>query len=65
MLKQLSLEDIGVIAAVTRRLRRLRHIGKVLADEHGPDRRVVALTLSAPLHTAYIRYGRLLNSLAA
>jgi len=65
LLKQLFLEDIGSIATVTRRLRRLRKNGKVLVGEHGPDRRVVVLTLSAPVHSTYLRYGKLLASLGA
>lgn len=65
LLKQLYLEGIGSIATVTRRLSRLRVRGHVIAMPHGEDRRAVALVLSSQMQSIYLRYGKLLNSIAA
>ncbi|MEP7156327.1 MAG: hypothetical protein ABI905_11180 [Betaproteobacteria bacterium] len=64
LLKQLYLEGIGSIATVTRRLSQLRTSGHVIAQPYGDDRRAVTLVLSTQLHGLYLRYGKLLISLA-
>ena len=65
LLKQLYLEGIGSIATVTRRLSRLRVHGHVIAKPHGEDRRAVALALSSQVQGIYLRYGKLLHTIAA
>jgi hypothetical protein len=64
LLKQLYLEGIGSFATLTRRLGRLGGGGYVIADQHGDDRRAITLLLSAQVHGIYLRYGKLLDTIA-
>ena len=62
MLKQLFLLDIGSVATIRRRMRRLRHLGAVLQKRSEADRRAVKITLSPKLLKIFARYGELLTS---
>lgn len=61
-LKHLYVEGIGSVQTLTRRLRKLRNDGIVIATQNGTDRRAINLELAPHVHKAYSRYEKLLNS---
>ncbi len=64
-IKQLLLLDVGSIATVQRRLRRLKTLGVVQHRRSPADRRAVELTLSPPYVSAFAKYEVLLAEVAA
>ena len=61
-LKQLFLLDVGSIATVQRRLRRLKELGLVQQRRSAGDRRTVELTLSPKCVRIFAKYGALMSS---
>jgi len=61
-LKQLFLLDVGSIATVQRRLRRLKNLGLVQHRRAGNDRRTVELTLSPKFLRIFAKYDALMSS---
>jgi len=61
-LKQLFLLDVGSIATVQRRLRRLRELGLVQHRQAASDRRAVELTLSPKCLRIFAKYNILMSS---
>jgi DNA-binding MarR family transcriptional regulator len=61
-LKQLSLLDVGSIATVQRRLRRLKQLGLVQHRRAASDRRAVELTLSPKCLRIFAKYDTLMSS---
>src|ERR1700682_2036232 len=61
-LKQLFLLDIGSIATVQRRLRRLKNLGLVQHRRAGSDRRTVEVTLSPKFLRIFAKYDTLMSS---
>jgi hypothetical protein len=64
-MKHLLLLEIGSVATLQRRLRRLRHAGLLKCERSARDRRAVEVTLSTRLLRAYARCGRALGLRAA
>src|SRR4029077_13111055 len=64
-LKQLFLLDVGSIATVQRRLRRLKELGLVQHRRAGNDRRAVELTLSPKCVRVFAKYDALMSAKAA
>lgn len=64
-MKQLLLLDVGSVATIQRRLRRMRHLGLLRCNRSVRDRRAVEVTLSPRLLRAYERCGRTFGFLAA
>src|ERR1700694_3047484 len=64
-LKQLFLLDIGSIATVQRRLRRLKNLGLVQHRRAGSDRRTVELSLSPKFLRIFAKYDALMSSTPA
>lgn len=63
-LKKLFLLDVGSVATVQRRLRRLRRLGLVVQRRCEHDRRSIELTLSPKLLKLYEKYAELLAASA-
>jgi DNA-binding MarR family transcriptional regulator len=63
-LKQLSLLDVGSIATVQRRLRRLKELGLVQHRRSASDRRAIELTLSPKCLRVLAKYDSLMSSKA-
>lgn len=61
-LKQLFLLDVGSIATVQRRLRRLKELGLVQQRRSAGDRRTVELTLSPKCVRIFAKYGALMSA---
>jgi hypothetical protein len=61
-LKQLFLLDVGSIATVQRRLRRLKELGLVQQRRSTSDRRAVELTLSPKCIRIFVKYGALMSA---
>ena len=61
-LKQLFLLDVGSIATVQRRLRRLKDLGLVQHRRAASDRRAVELTLSPKCIRIFAKYDALMSS---
>ena len=61
-LKQLFLLDVGSVATVQRRLRRLKDLGLVQHRRAASDRRAVELTLSAKCVRIFAKYDALMSS---
>ena len=61
-LKHLFLLDVGSIATVQRRLRRLKNLGLVQHRRAGNDRRTVELTLSPKFLRIFAKYDALMSS---
>src|SRR2546429_8350257 len=61
-LKQLFLRDVGSIATVQRRLRRLKDLGLVQHRRAASDRRAVELTLSPKCVRIFAKYDALMSS---
>lgn len=61
-LKQLFLLDVGSIATVQRRLRRLKELGLVKHRRAASDRRAVELTLSSKCIRIFAKYDTLMSS---
>jgi DNA-binding MarR family transcriptional regulator len=60
-LKQLFLLDVGSVATVQRRLRRLRHLGIVQQRQSEADRRAIEISLTPKYFKAIERYGSALT----
>jgi hypothetical protein len=61
-LKQLFLLDVGSIATVQRRLRRLKELGLVQQRRSATDRRTVELSLSPKCIRIFAKYGALMSA---
>ena len=61
-LKQLFLLDVGSIATVQRRLRRLKELGLVQQRRSAADRRTVELSLSPKCIRIFAKYGALMSA---
>jgi len=60
-LKQLFLLDVGSVATVQRRLRRLKQLGIVQQRRSAADRRAVELRLTAKAMRIFEKYGSLFS----
>jgi len=63
--KQLFLLDLGSVATVQRRLRRLRRLGAIQQQRCQHDRRAVEFVASGKVLAAFARYGELLGTNAS
>jgi len=59
--KQLFLLDVGSVATVQRRLRRLRNLGVIQQQRREDDRRLMEFALTPRTLAAFERYGELLK----
>jgi len=59
-MKRLYLLDLGSVATIQRRLRRLRKLGLILQRQSADDRRVVELLLSPKLLKVFAKYAAIL-----